>query len=146
MKKTALLLSIMTLLLFVLPAPGQSDDEIAHPELQRITAKELKQLMETNNGYIIIDTRDSGSYSSEHIKGAINIHYDPSGDPMSRKMTLMAVPMDRLLILYCDCEDDSNSAALAMELYDLGVDMDMLKILSRGTLSWKEAGYPLVTE
>jgi len=103
MMKRIVPLSIMTFLLFVLPTQGQSADKIAHPELPRITAQELKQLMgeKSKSEYIIIDTRDSGSYSKEHIKGAINIHFDPSGDPMARKMTLMAVPMDRLIILYC---------------------------------------------
>jgi len=97
---------IISILLFgiflVLPTSGQSADKMAHPEIPRITAQELKQLMDNKSEYLLIDTRDGGSYSKGHIKGAINIQFDPSGDPMARKMTLMALPTDKLIITYCD--------------------------------------------
>jgi len=32
-----------------------------------------------------------------------------------------------------------------MELFEQGVDMDKIRILSRGTLLWKKLGYPLIT-
>ncbi|MGD9160312.1 MAG: rhodanese-like domain-containing protein [Desulfobacteraceae bacterium] len=141
MKKTVLLILIIFLLL---PAQGKASD-MAHPEFNRIKAKELKQLMDKKSEFILIDTRDSGKYSAGHIKGAANIHYDPSGDPNIRNMTLMALSMDKLIIVYCDCEDEKNAAALALELYDLGCDMDNLKILSGGIARWNEQGYPIIT-
>jgi 3-mercaptopyruvate sulfurtransferase SseA len=60
-------------------------------------------------------------------------------------MTLMALPMDKLIIIYGDNEDEKASASLALELYDLGCDMDNLKILSGGAAQWKKQGYPLLT-
>jgi rhodanese-related sulfurtransferase len=53
--------------------------------------------------------------------------------------------MDKLIIIYCDSEDENISAGLALELYDLGCDMDNLKILSGGAAQWKKQGYPLIT-
>ena len=131
-------------MLFVLPAPGESAD-VAHPELGRISAEELKQLMDKKSEFILVDSRDSEKYNREHIEGALNIHYDPSGDPMVLKMTLMALPMDRLIIVYCNSEGEQISAGMSLELYDMGCDMDMIKIISGGIAGWKAAGYPLVT-
>lgn len=74
---------------------------LAHPEISRITAEELKQLIDEEADIVIIDTRDSLSYNYGHIPGAINIYYDPTGDPMMREMTLIALPGDKLIALYC---------------------------------------------
>jgi predicted sulfurtransferase len=76
--------------------------EVAYPEVPRITAEELKQLMDNKGEYILVDTRNSVSYDYTHIKGAINIHYDPQGDPFSLEMMLRALPRNKLIILYCD--------------------------------------------
>lgn len=100
MKKIVLLVTAFFTLL-ILPALCMSAGNTVHPELPRITAKELKELIDKEDDFILVDSRDSGSYSKEHIKGAINIHFDPAGDPMTRKMTLMAIPMDRLIVVYC---------------------------------------------
>ncbi len=74
---------------------------LAHPEVPRITAEELKQLVDSKADIVIVDTRDSLSYSYGHIPGAINIYYDPNGDPTTREMTLVALPADKLIALYC---------------------------------------------
>jgi rhodanese-related sulfurtransferase len=125
------------------PVQGIAAD-LAHPELNRIKTKELKQLTDNKSEFILIDSRDSGKYSQGHIKGAINISFNPSGDPNALKMTLMALPIDRLIIVYCDSEGEKISAGLAMDLYDMGCDMDNLKILSGGMAQWKKMGYPLI--
>lgn len=70
-------------------------------EATRITCQELKQLMDEGERLVVVDIR-GGGYDSEHIKGAINISYDPSGDPMEREMTLTALPADKLMVIYCD--------------------------------------------
>ena len=139
-----LLLSVlMAFILLSLPTQGIAAD-VAHPEFNRIKAEELKQLMDKKSEFILIDSRDSDKYNREHIESALNVQYDPSGDPMVRKMTLMALPMDKLLIVYCDTENEATSAGLALDLYDMGCDMNNLKILSGGIDSWKTSGYPLV--
>ena len=99
--KRIVLLFIAAFMFLILPALCISAGKTVHPELPRITAGELKELIENKGDFILIDSRDGGSYSKEHIKGAINIHFDPAGDPMTRQMTLMALPMDRLIIVYC---------------------------------------------
>jgi predicted sulfurtransferase len=76
--------------------------EVAFPEVPRITAEELKQLMDKKGEYVIVDTRNSSGYNYGHIAGAINIYNDPQGDPFSREMMMRALPRNKLIILYCD--------------------------------------------
>lgn len=137
MKKTVLLILMVCISIPVLI-------NAADPQPARIKAKELKHLMDNNEEFLLIDSRDSGRYGAGHIKGSANIHYDPSGDPNMRNMTLMALPMDKPVIIYGDGEDEETAAAMAMELYDMGCDMDKLKILSGGIAQWKKQGYPLI--
>ena len=90
---------------FLLTLPMQSfsaeEDEMIHPELPRITAEELKQLMDEEGEYVLVDSRDSASYDQGHIKGAVNIYYNPTADPVSIEMMLLGLPMDKLIIIYC---------------------------------------------
>lgn len=74
---------------------------LPHPEVARIEPRELKGLIDEKAPVIIVDTRDSLSYETSHIPGAINIYYDPNGDPVTREMMLVALPMDKLVVLYC---------------------------------------------
>ena len=68
----------------------------------------------------------------------------PTADPTDRQMMLMALPMDKLIVTYCDCTDDASSANMAQELYKLGFDRDKVKVLSGGSLRWVELKYPMV--
>jgi len=130
--------------LFSNPAPKE---DVVLPEIPRISVDELKQMIEKGGtDSVIVDTRDSGSYDAGHIKGAINIYYDPTSDPMGRQMMLIALPMEKLIVTYCDCTDDANSAKLADELYKLGYDRDKVKVLSGGSLKWVELKYPMETK
>jgi len=119
-------------------------EDVVLPDLPRISVEELKEMVDKKADIVIVDTRDGGSYAAGHIKGAINIHYDVTSDPMQRQMMLIALPMDKLIVAYCDCTDDANSANVVQELYDLGYDMDKLKVLSGGSLRWVELKYPMV--
>ena len=87
----------------VLPMQGFAgeEDEMTHPEVSRITAEELKQLIDEEGDYVLVDSRDSASYDQGHIQGAINIFYDPTGDPVSLEMMLIGLPMSKLIIIYC---------------------------------------------
>ncbi len=71
-------------------------------DVLRITSQELKQLTDEGEKLVVLDVRGSNEYNTEHIKGAINIYYDTSSDPMEREMTLTALPMDKLMVIYCD--------------------------------------------
>jgi hypothetical protein len=76
----------------------------AHPEVNRTTPDELKNMLDTmtvNTDFVILDTRDGGSYSDAHIQGAINITYSSGGDPFEREMMYMVLPMSKPIVIYC---------------------------------------------
>jgi rhodanese-related sulfurtransferase len=112
-------------------------------EVPRITCEELKKLVDKGERPVIIDTRNSASYSREHIQGAVNIYYNPSSYPIDRELMLTALPANRLLVFYCDCLDDSTSADMALELVGLGYDADKIRALSKGFSRWQELGFPV---
>ena len=122
---------------------ASAKEEVVLPNIPRITAEDLSQMIDKGAPLVTVDTRDSGSYEAGHIKGAVNIYYDPTADPMDRQMMLIALPMDKLIVTYCDCTDDASSANMAQELYKLGYDRDKVKVLSGGSLRWVELKYPL---
>jgi rhodanese-related sulfurtransferase len=121
-------------------------EEVVLPNIPRITVEDLRQMIDKGADLVIVDTRDNGSYNAGHIKGAINIYYDPTADPTGRQMMLMALPMDKLVVTYCDCTDDANSARMADELYKLGYDLDKIKALAGGSLKWVEMKYPMIAK
>ena len=137
----------VTTILMLALIPLVFGEDVLLPKLPRITVEEVKSRIDkSDKTFVILDVRDSASYAAGHIKGAVNIHYDPTGDPMNRQMMLMALPMDRLIVTYCDCTDDGNSGAVADELLDLGYDLDKVSILSGGSLKWVEVKYPMVKD
>jgi len=92
---------------------------------------------------VVIDTRDTASYNTEHIKGAVNVYYDPSGYSMERELMLSGLPTDRLLVPYCDCPEDTTSSEMAQELLNLRFDEDKVKVLQDGIGRWRELKYPV---
>ena len=112
-------------------------------EVPRITCEELKNLIDRGENLVVIDTRKNTDYQAEHIKGAVHIYYDPSGDSMERELMLSALPLDTLLIVYCDCIGDSESALVALELLNLRYDLSYVKALKDGLPRWRELGYPM---
>jgi rhodanese-related sulfurtransferase len=133
------------LLLALIPMSAAFGEDVKFPNLPRITVEEVKKKVDRGDkDFVLLDVRDSASYEAGHIKGAVNIYYDPTSDPMNRQMMLMALPMDRLVVAYCDCTDDGNSAIVVDELLDLGYDLDKVSVLSGGSLKWVEVKYPMV--
>jgi rhodanese-related sulfurtransferase len=143
------IIACLTSILFLTPLmnafAGESKSKVVFPDIPRISAEELKKMIESGKSdFVIVDVRDGGSYDAGHIKGAINIYYDPTSDPQTRQMQLMVLPTERLIITYCDCSDDASSATIAEELYKLGFERDKTKVLSGGSLRWVELKYPMV--
>lgn len=124
-------------------AAASSKDAPPYPQVPRITVEEARQLMEKKPGVILVDTDDSLTYSAEHIRGAINIAYDPTVDAQDRGTVLAALPGDKLIVFYCNCPHEEDSAPLVLEMWQLGYDRDKVKALKGGLARWEQLGYPL---
>jgi rhodanese-related sulfurtransferase len=119
---------------------------LAHPEVQRIAALDVKQLIAKKADIVLIDTQPAENYEMWHIPTAVNIPYISTGNPTDREMMLVALPMDKLIVIYCLCEEGTDSARMALELKRLGYDDDKVKVLEGGLIKWDEAGYPMIKQ
>lgn len=119
-------------------------DKLPFPEVPRITAEEVEQRIKTKGDVVLVDTDDSVTYGAEHIKGAVNIYYDPTSDVTNADQTLQALPGDKLVVFYCNCPHEEDSAPMVKEMWELGYARDKVKALEGGLTRWEQLGYPLV--
>jgi rhodanese-related sulfurtransferase len=119
---------------------------LTHPEVPRIAALDVKQLIAKKADIVIIDTQPAENYEMWHIPTAVNIPYISTGNPTDREMMLAALPMDKLIVIYCLCEEGTDSARIALELKRLGYDNDRIKVLEGGLIKWDAAGYPMIKQ
>ena len=75
-----------------------------------ITAQEAKQIMDTQEGYIILDVREQDEFDQGHIPGAILIPYTQ----IDLKAEDMLPDLDQLILVYCRSGRRSKIAAEAL--------------------------------
>ena len=105
MKK--LILFLLTAML--LTGCGQTN-QTQEAVYMNITAEEAKQIMDSEEGYIILDTRTQAEYDEGHIPGAIVI----SHDEITEKAEQLLPNKDQLLLVYCRSGRRSKLAAEAL--------------------------------
>jgi rhodanese-related sulfurtransferase len=120
--------------------------KLAHPEIPRIPAKELVQLLKNKADIFVVDTQTSDGFEMWHIPSAVNITYSSIEDPTNRQLRLMALPMEKLIVIYCLCEEGLDSAKMAIELLQLGYSEDKVRVLEGGLVLWDEKGYPMIKQ
>ena len=118
-------------------------EKLPFPQVPRITAEEVQRLIKEKGNVVLVDTDDSMSYGAEHIKGAVNITYDPTVDTRNADQMLSVLPGDKLIVFYCNCAHEEDSAPMVMEMWELGYDRDKVKALEGGLTRWEQLGYPL---
>ena len=107
------LLSIL-LAMLVLTACGQNKENKQEASYMNITAQEAKQIMDTQEDYIILDTRAQYEYDEKHIPGAIVIPHDEILDKAEAVLT----DKDQLILVYC--RSGRRSKLAAEDLVKLG--------------------------
>ena len=75
-----------------------------------ITAEEAKQIMDTEEGYIILDVRTQEEYDQGHIPGAIVISHEEIAEKAEEVLT----DKDQLILVYCRSGRRSKLAAEAL--------------------------------
>jgi rhodanese-related sulfurtransferase len=116
--------------------------QMAHPEVPRIPAKELKDLLEKKADIVVVDTNPPDSYELWHIPGAINVPYASMEGTAKRDAMLARLPKDKLIVLYCLCEEGGDSSETALLLWRMDHRRDRVKVLEGGFIKWDEKGYP----
>ena len=105
MKK--LILFLLTAMLLV--GCGQTN-QTQEAVYMNITAEEAKQIMDSEEGYIILDTRTQAEYDEGHIPGAIVIPHDEITDRAEEELP----HKDQLLLVYCRSGRRSKLAVEAL--------------------------------
>ena len=106
MKKLVFLL----LAVMMLTACGQDKENDQGAVYMNITAEEAKQIMDSEEGYIILDVRTQEEYDQGHIPGAIVI----SHEEIAEKAEKMLTDKDQLILVYCRSGRRSKIAAEAL--------------------------------
>ncbi len=107
---------LLTLLLaaLLLTACGQAKENDQEAVYMNITAEEAKRIMDTEEGYIILDVRTQEEYDEGHIPGAILIPNTEIEERAEEELT----DKDQLILVYCRSGRRSKMAAEI--LVDLG--------------------------
>jgi|WetSurMetagenome_2_1015567.scaffolds.fasta_scaffold36999_1 rhodanese-related sulfurtransferase len=124
-------------------APSAPKIQIAHPEVPRIPAAELKELLTKKAGIVLVDVNPKDSFDTFHIPSAINISYASLNGTAKRDAKLARLPKDKLIVLYCLCEEGGDSSEMALLLRKLDYRRDRVKVLEGGLIKWDEKGYPM---
>ena len=106
MKKLIFLL----LAVMLLTACGQGKENDQGAVYVNITAEEAKQIMDAEEGYIILDVRTQEEYGQGHIPGAILI---PNTE-IEAKAEELLTDKDQLILVYCRSGRRSKLAAEAL--------------------------------
>ena len=104
----------LLLAMFLLSACGQEKENNREAVYVNITAKEAKQIMDSQEGYVILDTRTQEEYDEGHIPGAILIPYDE----ILTKAESILKDKDQLILVYC--RSGRRSKLAAEDLVKLG--------------------------
>ena len=107
----------------LLTACGQNREEMQPTEetpntqeavYMNITAQEAKEIMDREEGYVILDTRAQEEYDEGHIPGAILIPHDE----ILQKAESLLTDKDQLILVYC--RSGRRSKLAAEDLQKLG--------------------------
>lgn len=114
---------------------GPTEAELATGEL---TMDRLRFFMESGDA-IVVDARSVAEYDAGRIAGAVNIPYDELIDYYEKlKSTL---PLDALIVCYCESVTCDNSENLAKELGFMGYSN--VFVYRGGWQEWEAAGHPV---
>ena len=106
MKKLVFLL----LAAMILTACGQNKENGQGAVYVNITAEEAKQIMDSEEDYIILDVRTQDEYDQGHIPGAIVISHEEIAEKAEKVLT----DKNQMILVYCRSGRRSKIAAEAL--------------------------------
>ena len=103
-------LILLRLAVILLTAGGKDKENDQGAGYVNITAEEAKQIMDSEEGYIILDVRTQEEYDGGHIPGAIVISHEEIAEKAEEALT----DKDQLILVYCRSGRRSKLAAEAL--------------------------------
>ena len=102
-------LIVVFLVVILLTACTQKGAQMENGYIE-ITAKEAKEIMDTQEGYVILDVREQDEFDAGHIPGAILIPYTQ----IAEKAEGILTDKSQLILVYCRSGRRSKIAAEAL--------------------------------
>src|SRR5262249_37446874 len=123
------------------PSPPTSLQLAAAPNIESITAEELKSKLLKNELVTILDVRNSDAYSTsaDRIKGAIHVKTRRLKYRLGMQ-PLKGIPRDRTVVTYCSCPHDESALNAAKILMDAG--FTQVRALRGGWQEWMKVKGP----
>ena len=103
-------LIFLFLAVMLLTACGQDIENDQGAVYVNITAEEAKQIMDSEEGYIILDVRTQEEYDQGHIPGATQISHEEIAEKAEEVLT----DKNQLILVYCRSGRRSKIAAEAL--------------------------------
>jgi len=104
-----------------------------------VTPREVLRQIEEGDDPLIIDLRGPAEVESEPV----TLPHALLRPPEELLLRYAELPLDRDIILYCNCPNDGASGKAAIRLRKLG--LDNVKTLSGGLSAWVALGFPTAT-
>ena len=114
MKKLAIILAALLCLTACGQGNEQGDETMGKAVYMNITAAEAKEIMDSRDDYVILDTRAQEEYNEGHIPGAIVLPHDEVLETAESLLT----DKDQLILVYC--RSGRRSKLAAEDLVKLG--------------------------
>ena len=105
--KKLLFLLLAVMLLTACAHTKENEQEAAY---MNITAEEARQIMDSEEGYVILDVRTQEEYDQGHIPGAIVISHEEIAEKAEEVLT----DKEQLILVYCRSGRRSKIAAEAL--------------------------------
>ncbi len=108
------------------------------PSAKPLTADQVADLVE--DGYVVVDARDSAVFGAGHIPGAYNVQMSSSE---FEQRVGWVTPLDTSIILVTDKDDDAQRAIYNMAF--IALDSRVAGFLEGGIDAWMASGRPVAT-
>ena len=89
---------------------GQEKENEQEAVYLNITAEEAKEIMDSEEGYVILDVRTQEEFDQGHIPGAIQISHEEIAEKAEEVLT----DKDQMILVYCRSGRRSKIAAEAL--------------------------------
>lgn len=107
--------------------------------MDTITREELKQMIDKNEDFTLIDVLSENSFLMGHITGSINI---PVEDLNFKQTVADKIPIkDKKIVVYCASFECSASPKAARKLVEMGYKN--VYDFEGGIKDWQDGGYPI---
>jgi membrane protein DedA with SNARE-associated domain len=105
--------------------------------IARITAEELKQMMDNGHGLLVVDLRGALDHEADPytIRGALRM----TAEELEQRHR--EIPRHQDVILFCACPNEATAAKMALMLRSKGITR--VRPLAGGIDAWREKDFPL---